>query len=171
MKDEDSSLPEINPRQQRFVEEFVIDGNATQAAIRSGYSTKGARQQGSLMLTNTDICEHIDALKKKLAADSAITHKLVLSTILETVNRCMQSVPVVDAAGEQLFVETKHGKVAAAYRFQPQHVLKGSELLGRHLGMFTDNITMKDEAPMSEYTTEELIERLQKIKDERGNIH
>jgi len=42
----------ITPKQQRFVTEYLVDLNATQAAIRAGYSRKTAQQQGSRLLTN-----------------------------------------------------------------------------------------------------------------------
>jgi hypothetical protein len=42
-------------KQERFVEEFLIDLNATQAAIRAGYSEKTAKSQGQRLLTNVDI--------------------------------------------------------------------------------------------------------------------
>jgi phage terminase small subunit len=45
----------LTARQQRFVDEYLIDLNATQAATRSGYSAKTAKQQGARLLTNADI--------------------------------------------------------------------------------------------------------------------
>lgn len=54
--------PELNPRQQRFVEEYRIRLNATQAAIRAGYSANTARQQGQWMLTSADMANVTPAL-------------------------------------------------------------------------------------------------------------
>jgi len=45
----------LTPKQQRFVAEYLIDLNATKAAIRAGYSKKTARSQGQRLLTNVDI--------------------------------------------------------------------------------------------------------------------
>jgi len=45
----------LTPKQQRFVAEYLVDLNATQAAIRAGYPRAGARQQASRLLTNVDI--------------------------------------------------------------------------------------------------------------------
>jgi len=45
----------LKPKQQRFVEEYLIDLNATKAAIRAGYAKKGAQQQGSRLLSNVVI--------------------------------------------------------------------------------------------------------------------
>lgn len=53
----------MNEQQKRFAEEYIIDLNATQAAIRAGYSEKTARSQGQRLLTNVDIQDEIQRLK------------------------------------------------------------------------------------------------------------
>ena len=50
----------LTPKQQRFVDEYTIDSNATQAAIRAGYSERTARQQGARLVTNVDIAATIE---------------------------------------------------------------------------------------------------------------
>lgn len=61
----------LTPKQQRFVEEYLVDLNATQAAIRAGYSKATAEQQGYRLLRNASVVAVIDAGKAKLkdAAD------------------------------------------------------------------------------------------------------
>lgn len=68
---------DLNPRQQRFVLEYVADGNATQAAIRSGYSLKTAESQASRLLRNVGIAEEIERRSNKIAERA--TRKLELS--------------------------------------------------------------------------------------------
>ena len=51
----------MTPKQERFVQEYMIDLNATQAAIRAGYSAHSAKQQGSRLLTNGDVQVAIQA--------------------------------------------------------------------------------------------------------------
>ena len=60
-------MPDLNltPRQQRFVEEYLIDLNATQAAIRAGYSERTATEQASRLLTNVKVREVIDKAQAK----------------------------------------------------------------------------------------------------------
>ncbi|MBF5091295.1 terminase small subunit [Novosphingobium sp. NBM11] len=53
----------LTPKQQRFIEEYLIDLNATQAAIRAGYSAKTAKQQGGRLLTNVDVSSALVAAK------------------------------------------------------------------------------------------------------------
>lgn len=52
-------MTKLTPKQAQFVAEYVIDLNATQAAIRCGYSEKTAKQQGSRLLTNADVAAAI----------------------------------------------------------------------------------------------------------------
>ncbi|WP_375183503.1 terminase small subunit, partial [Marinobacter sp.] len=54
----------LTPRQQRFVDEYLIDLNATQAATRAGYSAKTAASQGERLLRNVDVAAAIAAAKK-----------------------------------------------------------------------------------------------------------
>lgn len=49
----------LTPKQQRFVEEYILDFNATKAAMRAGYSKKSSKQQGARLLTNAFISDEI----------------------------------------------------------------------------------------------------------------
>jgi phage terminase small subunit len=64
----------LTPKQARFVEEYLIDLNATQAAIRAGYSKRTANKQGAQLLVNVNVAKVIDAAKtarsEKIGADS-----------------------------------------------------------------------------------------------------
>lgn len=63
----------LNDKQERFCYEYCIDFNATQAAIRAGYSEKTARQIGSKLLTNIDIQNRIKELQEDLSRTSGIS--------------------------------------------------------------------------------------------------
>ena len=63
----------LNAKQKRFCEEYVIDFNQTQAAIRAGYSKKTARQQGSKLLTKGNIIQYVDELKAGILKRSKMT--------------------------------------------------------------------------------------------------
>ncbi|WP_353623123.1 terminase small subunit [Salinisphaera sp. G21_0] len=60
-------------KQRRFVDEYLIDQNATRAAIAAGYSPKTARVQGSRLLANADISTEIRARQNKLSRELNIT--------------------------------------------------------------------------------------------------
>ena len=140
----------LTPKQQRFVDEYIIDLNGRQAAIRTGYAERSAEVTASRLLSNANISL---AINKALAARSQrteITADYVLSTILETVERCKQAAPVLDKTGKQMMVETEDGEMAPAYTFDSKAVLRGCELLGKHLALFTDKheLTGKDGGPV-----------------------
>lgn len=65
--------PGLNPKQARFVTEYLKDQNATQAAIRSGYSKGTAKQQGSRLLTNADVLAAVNKGQKRVARKVEIT--------------------------------------------------------------------------------------------------
>ena len=71
-------MSELTPKQQRFVDEYLIDLNATQAAIRAGYSEVSARSQGHENLTKPDISAAIKSKNKYLLAKLNITPEHVL---------------------------------------------------------------------------------------------
>ena len=57
-----------HPKRQRFVEEYVVDGNATAAARRAGYSARTAKQQGSRLLTFVDVAMAVAELQQEVSA-------------------------------------------------------------------------------------------------------
>ena len=67
-------MAELTPKQEQFVSEYVKDFNATQAAIRAGYSEKTAGVQGSVLLKNPNVSEEvkkrIDDIKSESIADA-----------------------------------------------------------------------------------------------------
>lgn len=59
-------MGELTAKQKRFCDEYLIDLNATQAAIRAGYSAKTARSQGQRLLTNVDVQEYLQDFQKRI---------------------------------------------------------------------------------------------------------
>ena len=81
-------------KQQCFVEEYLIDLNATQVAIRAGYSEKTANEQGSRLLANVSVAAAIEEAMAERSERTKVTQDYVLETIVETVERCKQASPV-----------------------------------------------------------------------------
>ncbi len=112
-------MKKLTARQERFVAEYLIDLNATQAAIRAGYAKKSADVEGSRLLVNAKVAEAVAAAQAERSERTEITQDYVLTSIMETM--------------EQRKGTGEHSN--------PNAVLKGAELLGRHLAMFTDKQT------------------------------
>ncbi len=71
----------LNAKQKMFCEEYLIDLNATQTAIRSGYSEKTAYSQGQRLLKHVEVQEYIQELKEKRAERTEITADRVLAEL------------------------------------------------------------------------------------------
>ena len=154
----------MTPKQQRFVQEYLVDLNATQAAIRSGYSKKTARFIGAENLTKPNIAAAIAAAVAKRSERTEVTQDYVLKGITETIERCKQAKSVTYRNGNPVMIDTPDGKIAPAYKFEANAVLKGLELLGRHLAMFTDKLETKN--AVEDMTDEELDARIAELQRE-----
>ena len=126
-------MANLTPKQQRFVEEYLIDLNATQAAIRAGYSEKTAKVIAAQNLSKLNVQEAIEEAQSKRTERTEITQDYVLTNIQKVIERCMQVQQV-----DNCLTQTEDGELAQAFMFKEQGALKGLELLGKHLGMFVD---------------------------------
>jgi len=72
----------LSPKQRRFVDEYMIDLNATQAAIRAGYSAKTAKAQSSQLLSRTQIADAIAAAQSARSERTQITADWVLARLV-----------------------------------------------------------------------------------------
>lgn len=71
----------MTPKQERFVQEYLIDLNATQAAIRAGYSEKTANEQGARLLANVSVRSAVEEAKADRAERTHITQDRVLQEL------------------------------------------------------------------------------------------
>lgn len=131
----------LDAREQRFVDEYLLDLDPKRAALAAGYAETTASTKSFGWVSNSQSTKpHVFAAAAKAKAQRSEQTKIdadwVLETIFDTVERCKQARPVVDKKGDPVLVETPGGQMAPAYAFQPLAVLKGVDLAGKHLGMF-----------------------------------
>ncbi|HDR9052662.1 TPA: terminase small subunit [Burkholderia vietnamiensis] len=74
-------MPKLTANQLRFVDEYLVDLNATQAAIRAGYSKRTAKQQGARLLTNVDVAAAVTERKRSRAERVQIDADEVLAKV------------------------------------------------------------------------------------------
>jgi len=121
---------ELTAKQKMFVAEYLIDLNATQAAIRAGYSPRTANEQGARALANVSIQEAIEEAKRGRQEKLNLDAQWVLKRLKDISDRCMQADPVLD----------REGKPTGEWRFDSSGANKSTELIGKHLAMFTDKV-------------------------------
>jgi phage terminase small subunit len=143
----------LSPKQQRFVDEYLIDLNATQAAIRAGYSKKTARQIASENLSKPDIQEAIAEAMRERSEATKIDAEWVLNQAVELHRRCMQEIKPAQnpKTGKQL--HDANGN--ALFTFNAAAANRALELIGKHVEVaaFKDRIEVSGEKT--------LVERLQ----------
>lgn len=128
----------LRGKQARFVDEYLVDLNGTQAAIRAGYSAKTAQEQSSRLLSNVIVQTAIQAGRAALSARTEITQDRVMADIEAIKQDAMQ--PVYDADGNKAMLDHKSA-------------LRACELQGKHIGMFVEKTETKltvDQVPKLE---------------------
>ena len=124
----------MNARQKRFCDEYLIDCNATQAAIRAGYSAKSARQIGEQNLTKHDIKTYIDEQLERIHNENTADAKEVIEYLTEVMRgKSSSSVLSLCGDGYQMVIEKPPDE---------KERLKAAELLGKRYGLFKDNVTV-----------------------------
>lgn len=110
----------LTPKQEMFVKEYLVDLNATQAAIRAGYSAKTAKEQASMLLTKLNIQDAIQKAMQKRAESIGRTAHDVLRDLITI-------------------------KESAMLHDEKREALRALELEGKHYGMFTDRVVNEGE--------------------------
>jgi len=104
----DYSKPLKNAKYERFCQEYIVDNNGTQAAIRAGYSEKTARSQGQRLLTNVDIKNRLAYLQVELSEKSGITIKAQIERLEKIAKTCAESSKERNTAVKAIDLLLKH---------------------------------------------------------------
>lgn len=130
----------MTPKQQKFCDEYLISGNATDAAIKAGYSPKTAKQTGSENLSKPDLRAYIDEQLEKLHSAKIADAEEVMK-YLTSVMRGEHTEQVLKLVGEGVQTVTDID-VSAKER------LKAAELIGKRYGLFTDKVGVEGAVPV-----------------------
>lgn len=127
----------ITAKQLRFAQEYVVDRNATQAAIRAGYTKRSACSVAHEILQKPEVRAEVDRLTAELAEKAKIKAEDIVRDLIEVKDRCMQKAPVMTftAAGPMQAIDDEGRNV---WKFDANGANKSLELLGKPIGMFVD---------------------------------
>lgn len=125
-------MPKLeNPKEELFANEYVKDFNASRSAIAVGHAEKGAGTRGYEYLQKPSVQKRISELVASRAKRARIEADDVLRDLIEIKDRCMEAVPVEDSEGNP---------IPGQWTFNASPAIRSLELLGKHLGMFTEKV-------------------------------
>jgi phage terminase small subunit len=155
----------VNPRQQRFVDEYLVDLSATNAALRAGYSPKSAGEIGYQLLQKTPIQEAIAERRRLLAIRTGVTPERVLEELAKigfsnmgdfsfwgpngVVLRDSSELTKDASACVSEVSETKSAE-GGSIKFKLHDKVTALTQIGRHFGMFTDKFEEVAKLPREE---------------------
>lgn len=139
-KSTSKGVVKLTDKQKRFIEEYLIDLNATQAAIRAGYSEKTAYSIGEENLKKPVIKQAIEEAQSNRSSRVQITQDDVIRMLIENIEKSSGTKQVVITQTRKSEDGEFVGDDVAQFVYEPSSVNKALELLGKHLGMFKDKL-------------------------------
>jgi terminase small subunit len=131
-------------KQQRFADEYIISGNATEAAIKAGYSKKTAYSIGLENLKKPEIKKLIDEKLKELSDKKIADQQEVLAYLTSVLRGETQSeIIVIEGQGEGVSRAKPMQKAP-----DEKERLKAAELLGKRMGLFKDKLDVTANVPV-----------------------
>ena len=166
---------QITDRMKKFVDEYLVDFNATQAAIRAGYSPDTANEQGSQLLARPDIRELVAEGQKAIAErtqtfqdnavdelkivgfsdladfltvkEGGIVEQKSFDQLTKEQTKCIKKIKQVVRSSHSADGTILHQ--TATLEVELHDKLRALELLGRHLGMFNDTLRLEGALPLT----------------------
>ena len=134
-------MGKLNIKQKMFADEYLVCLNATESAIKAGYSEKTAYSIGQRLLKKVEVKNYIDEHLKKLESEKIADTK----EIMESLTRILRG----QEQEETIVIEGQGDGVSKARKIKkeisPRDRLKAAELLGKRYGLFTDKIEQTTE--------------------------
>jgi phage terminase small subunit len=158
----------LRPRHARFVQEYLVDLNATQAAIRAGYSAKTAEQAGYRLLRNVQIAAAVREGQQAQWAKAELSASRVLEELrrvsLVNIRGLFQAdgqlKPVTEWSDEQLaavasvdivIVERGDAPPARVHKLRLWNKVAALDTLAKHFGLLTEKIALETTKPVTIY--------------------
>lgn len=157
-----AKMAKLTEKQQRFVDEYLIDLNATQAAIRAGYSAKTADVQGSRMLGNVKVQQAISEIMANRSKRTGVNQDMVvrelariafikMTDVVDNNGRIKENASPDDLACiESMKYKSSESDTGSSVEREVKLAskLKALELLGKHLGMWNDKLDVSITQPI-----------------------
>ena len=137
-------MAKMTEKQKRFCDEYLIDLNATQAAIRAGYSKKTANRIGTENLSKLVIKAYIEERMKEKESELIATQDEVLKYLTSVMRGKSQSeIGVVEGCGDGCSEARAMSKAP-----DERERLKAAELIGKRYGLYTDKVNVDAAIPV-----------------------
>ena len=171
-------MAKLTNKQKKFIDEYLVDLNATQAAIRAGYKEKAAYRTGAENLRKPQIQEEIQKRMQERQQRTEVTQDMVVKELaaiafsratdyveIRSNGVCSTVVikPTTDLSDQQIRAISGIKEGANGIEIKLNDKEKALELLGRHLGMWNDKLDIK--TPAIDDSIQEMEEYFEQLKE------
>lgn len=134
----------MTPKQRKFCDEYLISGNATDAAKKAGYSEKTAYSIGEENLKKPELREYIDAKLEQISSEKTATAEEVMHYLTSVMRgESVSEIVVVEGVGDGCSEARSMNKAP-----DEKERLKAAELIGKRYGLFTDKVGLEGAVPV-----------------------
>jgi len=134
----------LTPKQRKFCDEYLISGNATDAAKKAGYSEKTAYSIGEENLKKPELREYIDAKLEQISSEKTATAEEVMHYLTSVMRgESVSEIVVVEGIGDGCSEARSMNKAP-----DEKERLKAAELIGKRYGLFTDKVGLEGAVPV-----------------------
>lgn len=134
-------MADLLAKHKEFARQFIVDFNATQAAIRSGYSESTAKATAYKILARNDVQAELKRIQAEVEDRDELTREWVEKRLMKVAGRCLQEVEILtDKVGRPLTETDDDGVDRMICRFDAAGANRSLELLGKTKRMFVDRI-------------------------------
>ena len=150
-------MSDLNPRQEKFISEYLKTLNVTQSAIKAGYSPHTASVQGSRLLKNEKVAKYIDEQRKKVIDEGVLSANELLHILSNAAVGDESEVREVVVKRGEFQRNPDTDKMNLVYNehvemvevpIKPSDRLRARDMLGKYHKLFTDKKELAYETPV-----------------------